>query len=78
MRRWAVSLLVLFVTAAAAACGGSSDETGTPPPTMSAETSSESSREQAPALAGRSLDGAPLALADFRGRPVLVNVWSSW
>jgi cytochrome c biogenesis protein CcmG/thiol:disulfide interchange protein DsbE len=31
--------------------------------------------EPAPAFAGTTLDGAPLALADFRGRPVIVNFW---
>lgn len=29
----------------------------------------------APAFSGTTLDGAALALADFRGRPVLVNFW---
>ncbi len=29
----------------------------------------------APAFAGTTLDGDPLALADFRGRPVIVNFW---
>jgi cytochrome c biogenesis protein CcmG/thiol:disulfide interchange protein DsbE len=29
----------------------------------------------APAFAGTTLDGAPLALADLRGRPVIVNFW---
>jgi len=32
-------------------------------------------REPAPAVAGTSVDGAPVALADFAGRPVVVNVW---
>ena len=29
----------------------------------------------APAFSGTTLDGAALALADFRGRPVIVNFW---
>lgn len=32
----------------------------------------------APATTGITLDGKRLSLADLRGRPVLVNVWSSW
>jgi RTX calcium-binding nonapeptide repeat (4 copies) len=32
----------------------------------------------APPLEGTTLDGRRLTLASFRGRPVLVNVWSSW
>jgi cytochrome c biogenesis protein CcmG/thiol:disulfide interchange protein DsbE len=31
--------------------------------------------QPAPAFAGRTLDGDPLALADLRGRPVIVNFW---
>jgi cytochrome c biogenesis protein CcmG, thiol:disulfide interchange protein DsbE len=30
---------------------------------------------QAPAVAGTTLDGAPLDLASFRGRPVILNFW---
>ena len=33
---------------------------------------------RAPALAGVTLDGTRASLAALRGRPVLVNVWSSW
>jgi ABC-type glycerol-3-phosphate transport system substrate-binding protein len=29
-------------------------------------------------IAGETLDGKRLSLADFRGEPVFVNVWSSW
>jgi hypothetical protein len=29
-------------------------------------------------LEGRTLDGDMISLADFRGTPVFVNVWSSW
>jgi hypothetical protein len=29
-------------------------------------------------IAGETLDGERLSLADFRGEPVFVNVWSSW
>jgi thiol-disulfide isomerase/thioredoxin len=30
------------------------------------------------ALAGKTLDGAPVDVASFRGGPVVVNVWGSW
>jgi len=36
------------------------------------------SRPAAPPIAGTTLDGKRLALADLRGKPVLINVWSSW
>jgi thiol-disulfide isomerase/thioredoxin len=29
-------------------------------------------------LTGKDLDGKPLALASFRGKPTVVNVWGSW
>lgn len=30
------------------------------------------------AITGTDLDGEPISFAEFRGRPLLVNVWSSW
>jgi hypothetical protein len=35
-------------------------------------------RTAKPPIAGVTLDGKRLALADLRGKPVLINVWSSW
>jgi thiol-disulfide isomerase/thioredoxin len=32
----------------------------------------------APATAFEDPDGSPASLADFRGRPVLVNLWATW
>jgi cytochrome c biogenesis protein CcmG/thiol:disulfide interchange protein DsbE len=34
--------------------------------------------EPAPAIAGTALDGTSIDLAQFRGRPVIVNFWASW
>jgi hypothetical protein len=31
-----------------------------------------------PPIAGKTLDGKRLSLASLRGKPVLINVWSSW
>ena len=33
---------------------------------------------EAPPLVGVTLDGAPVDLADWRGRPVLVHFWATW
>ena len=35
-------------------------------------------RTAAPALSGTTLDGKKLALSDYRGKVVVVNVWGSW
>jgi hypothetical protein len=75
-----IGVLALVVLVLAAGCG-SGDPQGAPPEetTTTAESpSTASAREAAPRLAGESLDGESVALDDFRGRPVLINVWSSW
>jgi hypothetical protein len=33
---------------------------------------------QAPPIAGVTLEGKRVTLASLRGKPVLINVWSSW
>jgi thiol-disulfide isomerase/thioredoxin len=35
-------------------------------------------RKPAPALAGTTLEGTPLDLADYRGKVVVLNFWASW
>ncbi|MFD2083011.1 TlpA disulfide reductase family protein [Actinopolymorpha cephalotaxi] len=35
-------------------------------------------RKQAPAVAGATLDGRRVSLADYRGKVVVLNVWGSW
>jgi cytochrome oxidase Cu insertion factor (SCO1/SenC/PrrC family) len=62
-------LLVPFLAVLAlAACG--SEQASTP-------TTSGPPVEGGP-VAGPGLDGERVSLADFRGKPVFVNVWSSW
>ncbi len=34
--------------------------------------------EAAPATAFKAPDGKPLTLADFKGKPVLLNLWATW
>ena len=77
MRFAAVALLVVVV---ATGCGSGEDQVSPPPQTttITQPDAPSSAREAAPPLSGASLDGDPLELRDFRGRPVLINVWSSW
>lgn len=61
-------LASLAALALLAACGSEKDSTP--------ETSAP--RAEGSPVAGTTLDGEQLSLVDFRGRPVFVNVWSSW
>jgi hypothetical protein len=46
---------------------------------LGAETTAASAdRPPAPPIAGTTLEGKRLSLADLRGKPVVINVWSSW
>lgn len=78
MRSLAVALLALLAIAAVAGCGSETDEAVAPPAAVTESRPPEKTREAAPALSGVTLDGDAIALGDFRGRPVLINVWSSW
>ncbi len=35
-------------------------------------------RPKAPRIVGLTLEGKRVNLAQFRGKPVFINVWSSW
>jgi peroxiredoxin len=41
-------------------------------------TIASADREPAPDVSGSSLDGKPLAIADYPGQVVVLNVWGSW
>jgi hypothetical protein len=43
-----------------------------------AATASAGSRQLAPTTAGPTVTGGNASLAALRGKPVFVNVWSSW
>ncbi|MEX0851595.1 MAG: hypothetical protein WD015_08810 [Gaiellaceae bacterium] len=78
----ALTLVAALCALVLAGCGSGTDEEAVAPTTSAAETAppppDASGRPPAPAVEGTSLDGEPLSLADYRGRPVFVNVWSSW
>jgi cytochrome c biogenesis protein CcmG/thiol:disulfide interchange protein DsbE len=59
----AIVALALAVALAVTACGGAGQaRVGEP----------------APPVTGTTLDGKPFDLADYRGRPVVLNFWASW
>ncbi len=60
---------VLILGAALVLAGCGTDAAEAPPLSVARD---------APEISGVTLDGDRLALADFRGKPVVVNVWSSW
>jgi hypothetical protein len=64
----------------AVGCGSGPTEEAAPPAstTTEVEQPSAADRPPAPALQGTSLDGERITLAAYRGRAVLINVWSSW
>jgi cytochrome oxidase Cu insertion factor (SCO1/SenC/PrrC family) len=86
-----VAVLIALLLAVAG-CGGESDtaapettqpqatqpETTQPETTQPETTHPETAEPGASAVAGTTLDGEPISLDDFRGKPVFVNVWSSW
>lgn len=85
MARVRVSPLVTLVPLVAvllAGCGGSGstsqaelEEMETTPVVGAPATPT---REPAPAIEGTTLEGERISLKSLRGRPVFVNVWSSW
>ncbi len=65
MRRLGATLGLVVVVSALGGCRG--EVRGPPGP-----------GDEAPDVVGLTLAGDSLALADLRGRPVLVNLWATW
>ncbi|MGH3135749.1 MAG: TlpA family protein disulfide reductase [Gaiellaceae bacterium] len=80
MRPLGLALVVALCALVTVGCGGGSTEPAAAPDAPPAETKPTTSfpRVPAPTVAGTSIDGKPLSLADYRGQAVLINVWSSW
>jgi hypothetical protein len=81
VRSLALIVGACVIAALATACGGGDpNATGarTTVPATDTHEEPDPNRAPGPAVTGESLDGEPIALSDFKGHPVLVNVWSSW
>lgn len=63
-----------LATLALAACGSGERAAEPSEPAAPATTGSGGVAQ----ITGVGLDGEELSLAEFRGRPLLLNVWSSW
>ncbi len=57
-------LPLMAVALLVAACGSSASQARTGQP--------------APAISATTIDGKPVDLADYRGKPLILNFWSSW
>ena len=74
----ALGLFLALCALVAAGCGDGSAMEGAMPPEQTTPPAEAANRPAAPPIEGVSLDGDGISLADFRGKPVFVNVWSSW
>jgi len=60
--RWPVVAVLVGLMA----CGM---ETSFAPPTVG---------DQAPSFSAVAMDGTPVTLADYRGQPIMLNIWATW
>ena len=78
----AVAAALAIALAGAACTGGGSDTTSGVQRFVSGDGVvhfvAPGSRDPGPALAGETIEGEPLDLAELGGGPVVVNVWGSW
>ncbi len=76
--RFVAPAVVLALVVLGTGCGGGNGDSTVATPTTTESSSGKRLRDAAPNVAGSTLEGEAVALGDFRGRPVLINVWSSW
>ncbi|MGI9113120.1 MAG: TlpA family protein disulfide reductase [Gaiellaceae bacterium] len=76
--------IVMLAALVVAGCGG--NESSAPASSAATATTAAGGAERetatpagnGPDISGVGLKGEALSVADFRGKPVFVNVWSSW
>ncbi|MDH6110285.1 peroxiredoxin [Kitasatospora sp. MAP12-15] len=57
---------------------GSSSDAGFIKGSAGVDTVPLAARKAAPAIAGNDLNGKPIALSDYQGKIVVINLWGSW
>jgi peroxiredoxin len=75
------SLVVVVVAGLLAGCSTASQDVGDQGYVSgngSVTTIAAADRESAPEVSGTALDGRPLAIADYPGKVIVLNVWGSW
>lgn len=77
LSRWA-RVTVAAAMLAALGCGTQATPPSALAPTGTAESGPKQSARQAPDFSFTSLDGREVKLADFKGKPLVVNFWASW
>jgi thiol-disulfide isomerase/thioredoxin len=80
-RRATAVMAVLSSSAVLAACSssvGSSGDTGYVSGRGVITSLAEPDRKQPGDVSGETIDGEPIALTDYAGKTVVVNVWGSW
>lgn len=73
----AVAALSLSACGSGGASGGSAD-TKFVQGKGGIDTVAKGDRQEAPELSGKTLEGKPLDVADYKGKIVVLNVWGSW
>ncbi|PBC79189.1 thiol-disulfide isomerase/thioredoxin [Streptomyces sp. TLI_235] len=68
----------LALTACSSGSSGSEGQAGFVTGAAGIATAAPAARTAAPAISGKTLDGKPTALADFKGKVVVLNIWGSW
>ncbi|MDH6576798.1 TlpA disulfide reductase family protein [Kitasatospora sp. MAP5-34] len=76
------AVLTAAATLALAGCSASSSNSGGQTGFVTGDggldTAAVGHREDAPAISGLTLDGGKAALADYKGKVVVLNIWGSW
>ena len=69
---------VLLLTGCSASTTSNTSDTGYISGDGSTVLVAPEERGEAISLAGETLDGTPLDIADWQGKPIVVNLWASW